>query len=89
MDRKNGNGLRGDDESNQEYDLFVNNSEQSRSAERMLRECGVHILVSEVDNPYDRMDFRELPTLIGGKGYWSGFDAIERFITNECERELA
>lgn len=91
MGRTNGNSnsLKELGKNNQEYDLFVNNSEASKSAEYKLRQCGVQILVSQVDNPYDMMDFRELPTLIGEKGYWSGFDAIERFIANECERELA
>ena len=89
MGRTNGNSMKGPDTNNQEYDLFVNNSEASRSAEYKLRQCGVQILVNQVDNPYDMIDFRELPTLIGEKGYWSGFDAIERFIANECEHELA
>jgi hypothetical protein len=57
--------------------LFVSENNDSKKAEALLKESGFDYDVSHVprESP-DRMEFDTLPTLIGGYGYWSGFNNI-------------
>lgn len=72
--------------SDNSYVLFViDKTQTSEDAIRLLRQNNVNFVESQVEpDSDDMMDFSDLPTMIGGRGRWSGFEAIKRFIAAEC-----
>ena len=59
--------------------LFLNNSEDSRKAEEILKQKKIHFSPALVDRSSTEFTERDLPLLITDEGQWRGLASIQRY----------